>query len=189
MRPSKPKGFTILSSLKENDNRYSYKITFKKYIILLLFALLVFWLLTLILAYLLIFTIQAEQLLIGLIAFLPPALLFLVLSLGTIYSISYSGKAYINQRGFGMKNHFAHYFLEWDKIEYLNESGTFTTVGNKNSHFSIPSFLYWGGREKSRFFAQLELEVDKRKIKWQKIKPSLKSLFKNCEIFRDKIDD
>lgn len=88
-----------------------------------------------------------------------------------------------------MKNHFAHYFLEWDKIEYLNESGTFTTVGNENSHFSIPSFLYWEGREKSRFFAQLELEVDKRKIKWQKVKPSLKPLFKNCELFSNEIDD
>lgn len=122
----------------------------------------------------------AEKLLLGLLFGLPGVLLFLPQTIMSFLLLLYSKIAYITPEGFGVKNSLGHYFLEWDKIEFLEYNSGTIIAGNADSRFSLPSHEYWGGKEKALFIQQLDKELKKRNTRLIQTKKSALPLFKKC---------
>lgn len=171
-----------LRRVGSDESNYYYEINMLNCYLKGVFNLLFLISITCYIVWLMIPLLLAEKLLLGLLFGLPGILFLLPQTIFSFILLLNSKTAYITPEGFGVKNYLGHYFLEWDKIDFLKYNSGTLIVGNEKSYLSLPSNEYWGGKDKHLFIQQLDIELKKAKTTLVKTKKSALPLFKNCRI-------
>lgn len=161
------------------NSEYYYEISLLKGYIVGVVTLIIFLPFTSLMGWLMIDSISKQDPAMGLF-FALFFLFFLGFDMMSLYLMLYSKRAYITDRGFGVKNRLGHFYLEWEMIEYIEFNAGNMIVGNSESRLSLPTYEYWGGKEKEQALQQFKLEQSRHNLQPKPTFRATLPLFKNC---------
>lgn len=161
------------------NSEYYYEISLLKAYIVGVVTLIIFVPFTSLMGWLMIDYISKNDPAMGLL-FALFLLIFLVFDFMSLYLMLYSKAAYITDKGLGSNNRLGHFYLEWEKIEYVEFNAGNMIIGNKDSHLSLPTYEYWGGKEKKQALQQFKFELSRRNLQPKATFRATLPFFRNC---------